>query len=74
MLEDPVFWESTALVRHYIRFALGILSWLILVACFLAPAKAAGPLSVRSSNPRFFVDSNGKAVYLSGVHLNNDLD
>jgi Family of unknown function (DUF6298) len=36
-------------------------------------AKAAGPLSVRSSNPRFFVDSSGKAVYLSGVHLNNDL-
>ena len=55
------------------RFALGILSWLILMACFLSPAKAAGPLSVRSSNPRFFVDSNGKAVYLSGVHLNNDL-
>ena len=55
------------------RFVLGILSLLILMACFLAPAKAAGPLSVRSSNPRFFVDSNGKAVYLSGVHLNNDL-
>ena len=55
------------------RFALGILSWLVLMACFLPPAKAAGPLSVRPSNPRFFVDSNGKAVYLSGVHLNNDL-
>jgi hypothetical protein len=55
------------------RFALGILAWLILMACFLPPAKAAGPLSVRSSNPRFFVDSTGKAVYLSGVHLNNDL-
>jgi Chitobiase/beta-hexosaminidase C-terminal domain/Family of unknown function (DUF6298)/Putative collagen-binding domain of a collagenase len=55
------------------RLALGIFSWLVFVACFLEPAKAAGPLSVRSSNPRFFVDSNGKAVYLSGVHLNNDL-
>ena len=55
------------------RFALGILSWLILMGCFLAPAKAAGSLSVGSSNPRFFVDSNGKAVYLSGIHLNNDL-
>jgi hypothetical protein len=43
--------------------------------CFLspAPAKAAGPLSVGSSNPRFFVDLNGQAVYLTGVHLNNDL-
>lgn len=55
------------------RFALGLLSWLVFVTCFLAPAKAAGPLSVSSSNPRFFVDSNGKAVYLTGVHLNNDL-
>ena len=55
------------------RLALGIFSWLVLVACFLEPAKAAGPLSARSSNPRFFVDLNGKAVYLSGVHLNNDL-
>src|SRR5215475_8772466 len=57
------------------RFALGLLSWLIFVTCFLAPAKAkaAGPLSVNSSNHRFFVDSNGKAVYLTGVHLNNNL-
>jgi Chitobiase/beta-hexosaminidase C-terminal domain/Family of unknown function (DUF6298)/Putative collagen-binding domain of a collagenase len=55
------------------RFALGLLSWLVFVTFFLAPAKAAGPLSVSSSNPRFFVDSNGKAVYLTGVHLNNDL-
>src|SRR5215510_4557043 len=55
------------------RFALSLLSWLVFVTCFLAPAKAAGPLSVGSSNPRFFVDSNGKAVYLTGVHLNNDL-
>jgi hypothetical protein len=55
------------------RFALSLLFWLVFVACFLTPAKAAGPLSVGSSNPRFFVDSNGKAVYLTGVHLNNDL-
>jgi Chitobiase/beta-hexosaminidase C-terminal domain/Family of unknown function (DUF6298)/Putative collagen-binding domain of a collagenase len=55
------------------RFALGILSWLILMGCFLAPAKAAGPLSVASGNPRFFVDSSGKVVYLTGVHLNSDL-
>ncbi len=56
------------------RFVLSLL-WFVFAVCFLspAPAKAAGPLSVGSSNPRFFVDSNGKAVYLSGVHLNNDL-
>src|SRR5215510_12079603 len=55
------------------RFALSLLSWLVFVTCFLAPAKAAGPLSVDPTSPRFFVDSNGKPVYLTGVHLNNDL-
>src|SRR5215475_1279457 len=55
------------------RFAVGLLSWLVFVTCSLAPAKAAGPLSVGSSNRRFFVDSNGKAVYLTGAHLNRDL-
>jgi len=49
------------------------LSWLVFLSCFLAPAGAAGPLSVGVSNPRFFVDSNGKAVYLTGIHLNNSL-
>jgi hypothetical protein len=55
------------------RFALGVLSWLVFAACFLVPAKAAGPLNVASGNPWFFVDANGKAIYLTGVHLNNDL-
>ena len=57
------------------RFPLSLLSWFVFAVCFLspAPAKAAGPLSVGSSNPRFFVDSNGKAVYLSGAQLNNSL-
>jgi hypothetical protein len=57
---------------------LGILCSLVSVASFLASAKAAGPLSVGSTNPRFFVDSNGKAVYLTAtvneivVHMNAD--
>jgi Family of unknown function (DUF6298) len=44
-------------------------SWRLL----LSPVKAAGPLSVGSTNPRFFVDSTGKTIYLTGVHLNNSL-
>src|SRR5215831_17828988 len=59
--------------RFGTRFTLGLLSWLVFLSGFLAPARAARPLSVESRNPRFFVDSNGKAVYLTGVHLNNDL-
>ena len=30
--------------------------------------KAKGPLSVCSANPRYFADSTGKAVYLTGSH------
>ena len=59
---------------HFVsRLALGFLSCLVFASCFLASAEAAGPLGIGSSNPRFFVDSNGKAVYLSGVHLSNNL-
>src|SRR5215813_10020443 len=55
------------------RFALSLFSWLVFVAYFLAPAEAAGPLSVGASNPQFFIDSTGKTIYLTGVHLNNSL-
>src|SRR5262247_4004545 len=67
------FWGNLTQTRFGTRFTLSLLSWLVFLSCFLAPAEAAGPLSVGASNPRFFVDSNGKAVYLTGVHLNNNL-
>ncbi len=48
---------------------------LVLVTAFmfflLAPAwaeKASGPLRVHSSNPRYFDDGSGKAIYLTGSH------
>lgn len=34
----------------------------------LAPAGLAGPLTVSSANPRYFVDSTGKVVLLGGSH------
>jgi hypothetical protein len=55
------------------RVGLSLLSCLVFLLCFVAPAKADGPLRASADNARFFVDSNGKAVYLTGVHLNNDL-
>jgi hypothetical protein len=55
------------------RLVLSLLSWFVFLACFATSAKATGPLSVGSINPRFFVDSTGKAIYLTGVHLNNSL-
>lgn len=31
-------------------------------------ASAAGPLRVNSTNPRYFVDGNGRAIYLTGAY------
>jgi hypothetical protein len=73
MLVILFFGRNLPQTRFVTRFALGLLCWLVSVACFLASAKAAGPLSVGSANPRFFVDATGKAVYLTGVQLNNSL-
>jgi hypothetical protein len=55
------------------RLVLSLLSGFVFLACCATSAKATGPLSVGSINPRFFVDSTGKAIYLTGVHLNNSL-
>jgi hypothetical protein len=41
--------------------------------CFVASAEGAGVLSLTPNNPRYFVDSSGQAVYLTGAHLNNSL-
>ena len=47
-----------------------------LVACLIvlfqaiSPAEAAGPLSVKKTNPRYFFDSRGNSVYLTGSYLN----
>ena len=67
-----LFWGRCLPQTHF-TFASRLLSWLILGTCYVAPVRAAGPLSVDPTNPRFFVDSTGKAVYLTGVHLNNSL-
>lgn len=32
------------------------------------PTPAKGPLRILSSNPRYFTDGSGKAIYLAGSH------
>jgi hypothetical protein len=59
--------------RFLTRFTLSLWCWLVFLACFVSPVKAAGSLSVGSTNPRFFVDATGKTIYLTGVHLNHTL-
>ena len=43
---------------------------LLLLLCHPSPAfpQARGPLRVSASNPRYFTDDTGKAVYLAGSH------
>jgi len=36
-------------------------------------AAHAGPLTVHSSNPRYFTDGSGKAIYLTGSHVHDNL-
>jgi hypothetical protein len=37
------------------------------------PVVAAGPLRVLQANPRYFTDGSGKAIYLTGSHVWNNL-
>ncbi len=46
-----------------------LIAGLILVQA-ISPAHAAGPLTIKTSNPRYFVDSQGNPVYLTGSYLN----
>lgn len=43
-------------------------AFLLLSACWAQRPPATGPLRVLSSNPRWFTDGSGKAVYLTGSH------
>src|SRR5262245_12018568 len=47
-----------------------LIACLIVLTQVLSTAEAAGPLSVKSSNPRYFFDSKGNPVYLTGSYLN----
>src|SRR5918911_816851 len=38
-----------------------------------ARAQASGPLRILSSNPRYFTDGSGRAVYLTGSHTWNTI-
>src|SRR5918911_197326 len=38
-----------------------------------ARAQASGPLRILSSNPRYFTDGTGRAVYLTGFHTWSNL-
>jgi Family of unknown function (DUF6298)/Protein of unknown function (DUF4038)/Putative collagen-binding domain of a collagenase len=41
---------------------------LLLSGCVAAPPQRSGPLRILASNPRYFTDGSGKAIYLTGSH------
>jgi Concanavalin A-like lectin/glucanases superfamily/Chitobiase/beta-hexosaminidase C-terminal domain/Family of unknown function (DUF6298) len=57
-------------------FARAIVFCLIVLIQVVSPAEAAGPLTIKPTHPRYFFDSKGKSVYLTGSYLNeyNTLD
>jgi hypothetical protein len=52
---------------------LRIVVWLILTLSVVSLSEAAGPLTAHPTNPRYFADSSGNAIYLSGAYLKNSL-
>ena len=62
------------MVTSRCSFVVGVgLSSMFLGASLLEAAPAAGPLQVHPTNPRYFTDGTGKAVYLTGSHVWNNL-
>ena len=43
------------------------------LAAMVTSASASGPLRVLKTNPRYFTDDSGKAIYLTGSHTWNNL-
>lgn len=46
---------------------------LAILAAIITSAYASGPLRVLKTNPRYFTDDSGKAIYLTGSHTWNNL-
>ena len=80
------FLMLAGVVENRLRFAAGArrgrAAWaaaMVLMACapptVASAGPATGPLRVHASNPRYFADASGKAVYLTGSHMwNNFID
>src|SRR5947209_6095535 len=60
---------NRTLTRSLLFVLTQLVAYLIVLIQAVSPAEAAGPLSVKANNPRFF-DSKGNPVYLTGSYLN----
>ncbi|MBI3922029.1 MAG: hypothetical protein HY318_11480 [Armatimonadetes bacterium] len=63
------WWLNKGLLKHKTRTSLAAgLLVALLTAGQAVGEKATGPLRVHPTNPRYFTDGSGKAVYLTGSH------
>jgi Putative collagen-binding domain of a collagenase len=72
VLSEPTLRRGGSMLRFVLT-----LGCLLIVACVGSPtglggparfAPATGPLRVHPTNPRYFTDGSGKAIYLTGSH------
>jgi hypothetical protein len=61
-------------LRHLLPCLSRIAVWVILTLGVVWLSKVSGPLTVHSTNSRYFADSSGNAVYLSGAYFNDGSD
>src|SRR5262249_11861624 len=62
---------NRTLTRSLLFVITQLVACLIILIQVLSLAEAAGPLSVKTNTPRYFVDSKGNPVYLIGSYLND---
>jgi Chitobiase/beta-hexosaminidase C-terminal domain/Family of unknown function (DUF6298)/Right handed beta helix region len=61
---------NRTLTRSLLFVLAQLVAYLILLIQVISPAEAAGPLTVKPTYPRYFFDSKGQSVYLTGSYLN----
>jgi Concanavalin A-like lectin/glucanases superfamily/Chitobiase/beta-hexosaminidase C-terminal domain/Family of unknown function (DUF6298) len=60
---------NRTLTRSLLFTIVRLSACLIILAQAISPAEAIEPLSVKSTNPRYFFDSGGNPVFLTGSYL-----
>jgi hypothetical protein len=62
--------SAPKVLKFYSQCLSKLLLSTIVSLILISPADATGPLRIDPSNPRYFFDGNGKAVYLAGSYQN----
>src|SRR5260370_35554005 len=66
--QTPMFPPNFARLSRVVVAVCAFALWEFIVGLALAGSPATGPLRRLDSNPRYFTDGSGKAVFLTGSH------